>query len=313
MDTLPETLKQMYPELESGSLTSGSSSGRYFILPAGFKDVGSALVFGFLKLGQKADSKKLLQLFEDLAQEKKINKVIGPLNFSTYFDYRLRLDQFDQPTFTGEPQSSEADLQLFQDCGYQILRKYVTHKVSLKGVFKFFFLFSIYGSWIRWQFKNQVRFAPIELNKLEHTLPIIYQLTDDTFSNNFLYQKIDYSSFKQLFNEKYLPTLDMQSSVFAKDLRTDEIIGYGLCLKDPLNPEQVLFKTIGVRKSNRLKGRLALLLLREIYFKAKKNYSSFLACLMMEGNRPEKMIRSLASNTRSYALFIKELNADHGN
>jgi hypothetical protein len=313
METLPETLKQMYPELETGLLTSGSSCGQYFLLAGGFKDVGQALVFGFLKLGQINDSKNLLQLFENLAREKKINKVIGPLNFSTYFDYRLRLNQFDQPTFTGEPQSSEADLQLFQNCGYQILRKYVTHQVSLKRVFKFFFLFSIYGSWIRSQFKNQVRFAPIELNKLDQTLPIIYQLTDETFSNNFLYQKIDYPSFKQLFNEKYLPTLDLQCSVFAKDPSTDEIIGYGLCLKDPLNPEQVLFKTIGVRKSRRLKGRLALLLLREIYFKAKKNYTSFLACLMMEGNRPEKLIRSVASNTRDYALYIKELNADHEN
>jgi hypothetical protein len=301
-----ESILKAYPQLETEKIQIATSSCRYFILPDGFKDVGQCLVFGATEWGTDKDCEKVLLALEAKASGLGLKKIIGPLDFSTYFDYRLRIDYFEEPTFVGEPNNSPKVIQILMDQRYQIEKKFYSHEFKVRWNWEFILGVVFFGAFAKW--RSKTRFDLFKLSKMNYQkyLPEIYELTDGVFSNNYLYQKIPFKSFEILFEKKLLPVIDNEASMVALD-QNGRLVGYSLCLQDFNNPKRLLFKTIGVKKEFRNGSYLGRQLMREVYLVARKKYKTCLACMMIEGNKPELMFRRNSFYSKTYALFSKNL------
>lgn len=301
-----ESIHQAYPGLETQDLITETSSCRYFILPQGFKDVGDCLVFGETQWGTVEDSKKLLLELEKKARERGLAKIIGPLNFSTYFDYRLRMDHFGEAPFVGEPTNGPEIIELLTANHYEIEKKFYSHEFKVQWNWKFILGVVFFGYYAKWKSKNHIDLFKLSQWNYQKYLFEIYELTDGVFAKNYLYQKIPFASFKILFEQKMLPSIDSEASIIALD-KKGRLVGYSLCLRDDNYPDRLFFKTIGVKKEFRNGSYVGRQLMREVYLAARKNYKTCLACLMIEGNKPEQMFRRNSFFSKSYALFSKKV------
>lgn len=302
-----EEIKRDYPELLTAVIQQGESSLRYFYLPKGFKDIGKSLVFGYVNIKQESEFKVLLARLEEVAGRLQIDSIVGPINFTTFFDYRAKLDHFEFPSFPGEPKNTQSLPNLLELSGFDCIKKYFSHQFDTQLNFKFHYSIILMGLWgqIRtgWQYKSQF------LNSQNYLkfLPEIYEITINTFADNYLFMSISYQAFKLHFENHILPYIHFETSVMMFD-KDKKLVGYSLCLIDPNNKEHLLFKTIGVTKSHRKGGFVALQIMRIVYLNARKNFHLCLACLMIEGNKIDRVFKSMSLMTISYGLFQKKLS-----
>lgn len=305
-DLFSKEIIKDYPELLTDKIQQGLSSLRYFHLPQGFKDIGKSLVFGYINLKDEADLTLLLAELEKVAAKLKVDNIVGPLNFTTFFDYRAKLNHFEQISFPGEPQNIKALPAQLDSLGYEIIKKYYSHLFDTRLNFKFHYSIILMGLWGQlrtgWQYKAQF----INAENYLHFLPQIYDITISTFSNNYLFMAISYQAFKLHFENHFLPYIHFKTSVMMFD-RDKKLVGYSLCLKDPNNKQHLLFKTIGVVKNHRKGGFVALQIMRIVYLNARKNFHLCLACLMIEGNKIDRVFKNMSLMTIQYALFQKKL------
>lgn len=164
----------------------------------------------------------------------------------------------------------------------------------------------MFGIWSQIQSQDQFYFKNLSCDNYKRYLPEIYQITESVFSENYLYQKIPYSIFEYIFEEKILPFIEFDSTILALD-HQNKLAGFSLCLKDQNHNKRLLFKTIGVKQEYRNGSFLGRQLMLMVYKSARKKYQTCMACLMIEGNKPEKMFRKNSIFTKSYAVFCKKL------
>lgn len=299
-------IQKSYPSLVTEVILQGNSSVRYFFLPEGFKDIGVSIVFGYLNLDSMEDLRIILNQLDEIALKYKAESVVGPLNFTTFFDYRAKLDHFDLPSFPGEPRNTVGLPEVLYEKDYQVFKRYYSHKFDTKLNLKFHYSIIFMGLWGKLRTLFRYRAAFINSDNYLKYLPEIYQITIDTFGNNFLFMPISFSAFKIYFENQILPYIHYETSVMIFDNK-HQLVGYSLCLKDPHNKEHLLFKTIGVVKNHRKGGFLALQIMRMVYLNARKNFHLCIACLMIEGNKIDRIFKAMSLLTIQYGLFQKKL------
>lgn len=303
------SISQEYSDLETRVISSGASSCRYYILKNGFKDIGNSLVFGEVQWGTPEEIQNCFEQLEIIAQKKQLHQIIGPLDFSTYFNYRLRLDFFQEAPFMGEPDNPPEAVKILKHLGYKIEKKFNSHEFRVRWNFKFMVSVVVLGLWARLKSHQQIQMVKLSEWNYSQYLLEIYQLTDEVFSSHYLYQKIPFESFRYLFQKKLLPNIDSETSIVALNKETQILVGYSLCLKDENNSKRLLFKTIGVKKEYRQSSYVGRQLMLEVYLAARKKYKTCMACLMIEGNRPEILFRRNSFFTKSYGLFAKKMKS----
>lgn len=296
-----------YPLLQTAVLEYGSSSVRFFYLPEGFKDLGHVITFGYVNFSNPDDFSHLLQQLSIKAKELKVDKIVGPINFTTFFDYRMKLNNFSLKSFPGEPKNSESEKQFFLNNGFSILQKYFSHEFDTRLNFKFHYSILFMGIWAKFRTYSKYKFLNLTAENYRQYLEEIYQITLTTFAKNYMFQTIPLSVFKIYFERNLLPYIEFNTSLMVLD-RNNKLIGYSLCLIDKNKPERLLFKTIGVVQSERNGGFVALQLMRKVYLQARKNYHLCLACLMIEGNKIDRVFKDMSLSTTEYVMLEKKLN-----
>lgn len=305
--SIESSILELYPNLETGVIKSGESQLRYFFLPSGFKDIGRALVFGYLETDAGIEFHDLVRQLTEKARRLGAVRLVGPLNFSTFLEYRLKLDHFEDEAFPGEPGNSSTIVEAFQREGFRICKKYYSHEFDTRLNLKFHLGITLTGWWAQVQTWSEYQFVSLRKENYLSHIEAIYSLTLATFSENFLFQKIPYLLFKRYFETQWLPVIDLDTSLLVLN-RTGKLVGYSLCLVDRRNSKRLLFKTVGVERSERRGGLLAIQILRRVYLQARKRYQYCLACLMIEGNKVDTVTGALSVRTTSYGLFEKNIN-----
>ena len=78
--------------------------------------------FGYWQGNQRS-----LLSMQQWMKSQKIKKIIGPIDFSTYGSYRLRLNYFDSPAFLNDPQNGVEQVQQLEQLGYKVEHRYVSY------------------------------------------------------------------------------------------------------------------------------------------------------------------------------------------
>ncbi len=227
-----------------------------------------------------------------------MESVVGPMNFNTWFSYRLRTDEDDR-AFAWEPQNPREYVTYFERSGFSALEKY--HSVGTAGLKAFHDASqAAYGSALQDGYTFRAWDATALLDK---EVPILHRLSNEGFKGNFLFQPLPLEMFRQL----YVPIankFDFTHCFFAMNPAKQEV-GFTFAF---VEADSLIMKSVTVVESERGKGLSNALMHLAAAEALKRNISHYISALMREGNRSESYSKKGNSLwTHRYVLFSRPL------
>jgi hypothetical protein len=284
--------------------------------------------FGYWETTENAAiNRQVFVRFERWAAAHGARKVYGPINFSTYGNYRIRLNLLPgEGCFPGEPYNPPYYAALLETCGYGLEALYQSQFIPDNQVE------NVYAS--KEALHQQMADKPFRIMQLQpdfwlDRLPEIYRMIDHTFRNNFAYAPISFETFAHRYGPAFAGRFCPQLSVAALN-RQDQIIGFTLSFPDyaplcrnglaePLKLSDIryvqhfpllisptlLVKTLGVSPEYRQSGLMnAMGAYLMTHFR--QYYARAMACLMKNENYSTHFFRNLPGvQIRQYGLYGK--------
>jgi hypothetical protein len=189
-----------------------------------------AAYFGYWEsLDEVETNRRLFREFESWARSQGAEVVYGPVNFTTFGDYRVRLNRFDAGCFFGEPYNPPYYPRLLESLGYELAIRYESITGRLKEPL----------DTLREKMPPATACAEelgVTLLRVtpEHwleSLGKLYANCDPIFSGNFGYTGIAFETFQKYFGEPFAARLCPKSSVLALD-RDGNLAGFIIAFPD---------------------------------------------------------------------------------
>jgi hypothetical protein len=232
--------------------------------------------------------------------------LVGPYDFSTYYSYRFKIDEFERPAFYGEPNNQKQDLSLLESCGFHSLQLFETYHFSdIKQLIQQAHS-QLHGIEELLLTKN-LRVQKARLADIENNLQEFFELSHNIFLDNYLYNPITFESFKNYFAYAIAPRACWDSTVFLIDELTNNRVGYCLNFRDPQFSHHLLVKSVGVLPNYRFMGSSFLGMFKKALELAPATDEKVSFCLMKAGNFPSLIAGKIQTQKQNYALFIKKL------
>ena len=226
--------------------------------------------------------------------------LVGPMNGSTWEDYRFSLSENTLPFLT-EYVHAPGYASFFREGGFDVLHRYVTgiSPIGLPAMDpKLEASVTAAGITVR----------PIDLSRFEAELERIYTLCAAAFSGNALYTPIDRESFVRKYRAVEA-LVDPRFVLLAE--RKNEVLALLFCLPDLLQPQEkrIVIKTIARHPNVEVKGLMSYLLLRFFPVAYEGGYRHLLHAYMHEENRSVLLSQFFGGSIYSeYALFFKQID-----
>lgn len=300
-----------------------------FVHPQQVVDGKPVAWFGFWETADLlAPNKKLFEQLEQWAREQGASALYGPIDFNTFGRNRLRLNDFDQSCFPGEPYNPHYYPRLLTELGFGIERRYQSRFHLQAPVLTDELQPRLQAS--RAALQDQFRITPLTPDYWLDHLDDLYPLVDTIFRDNFAYTPISRAQFGASCGEAFARTFCPRTSVLATTPDGD-VAGFFLCFPDysPLlrhaNPQRLtlekirydlhaqllpqptlaLAKTGGVHPRFRQSGLFNWMGL-ELVVRVGMHYDLLCGALMREDN-PSLRFGMICPLQRDYGLFGKTL------
>lgn len=249
--------------------------------------------------------------------------VIGPINFNTFHQYRLRTGETPSWTrFDREPVNPPYYPALLQRLGFTIIAAYESRLIPQTAIP------AVY---------SQKQLLLDELGKLPYDLiplnPVtwaehetgLYGLIDAIFSQNPFYQAISREEFGMLYNRGFAEKLCPYSSVLFRDRQNGRLAAISLCHPNylsrstkgiPPNFERdysmlekkvLLAKSVGVHPGYRRQGLMNFLGAYGM-LSFREHYEEVIFCTMRSDNFSLHFTDGLKYEKAGYALYKKALS-----
>jgi len=275
-----------------------------------------------------APNQILFKEMETWAKKQGAKVIYGPINFSTFNAYRIRLNYFEHGAFHGEPYNPPYYEKLLTALGYQLNSHYYSHFMVANEIMPGLKLMSR-------RISSQFSFVPLTADLWMQNLTQFYTVIDTIFADNFAYSAISYEIFSKNYGLALAQRLCPKTSVLALD-KNQNIAGFSLIFPDyaplcqqglskPLNfadinysqyysklpkPRVGLGKTMAVLPAYRnkgLSGGLYTLLSIEVAKNIALYYEEAGFCLIREGNSSQALAKRYQRRTHLYGLYQKDL------
>ena len=285
------------------------------IFPAG----SSTAYFGFWEtVEDEALNRAAFGQLREAARQRGYTQLLGPLNFSTYHAYRLRLGP--PPSwqhFDREPGNPGYYPGLLEKLGFApqlTFESRLIEPATVPAVYqdKAALLAALSGL--------PYEFLPLTPATWPEHEAELFELVHQVFSANPAYQRIPESQFRQLYNAQYAAKLCPHTSVLLREKARGRLVALSLChpnyapLKLGATPpvferdyprltrKTLLAKTVGVHPDFRNQqlmsylGAYGMLSFRELY-------EQVIFCLMRSDNFSLHFTDGLPAEVARYALF----------
>lgn len=303
-----------------------SSRAVGFIYNDSPKEESKVAYFGFFEtLNDSEGCKELFQNLEKWAKKHNATKLIGPIDFSTFFRYRIRLNHFENTPFTGEPYNKSYYPALLEENGYshqQLYRTYKNHNLTDE----FHNYIAKKDSQIKQSNElSEFKVIPLTEELWMKYLPHFFTFIDGAFKLNHYYYPIDQDFFFKVYGHNFAKRLCPKTSKIVLDPENNiaafmanfpdysEIIfdqpdySYEKDYKN-IKLRSLLIKSVGVHPKYRSMN-LFNYMLADMPKIIARNYSEVRACLVQVGGITEKYTSTFHSkNPTEYAVFAKNLN-----
>ncbi|TLV02917.1 hypothetical protein [Dyadobacter luticola] len=241
----------------------------------------------------------LLDHLKEQAKTLDASYLIGPMNGSTWENYRFSTDRNNPPYFL-EPFHHLYYNDQFQDAGFEVIARYYTNIDSNLELNEDAALTA------RQQelFDEGVVIRPIDLQHFEDEIGRIYAFNEIAFKTNFLYTPIS----QKAFLDKYLPTKNLINpalTLLAED-ENGTLIGYYFCIQDFLNTTEksLIVKTLARHPDPNWKG-LGHVIGNIVYGEAMKlGFTSALHPFIYQQGTSMALSKNFSGvNYKNYALY----------
>jgi hypothetical protein len=243
-------------------------------------------------------AKALLDHVKVRAKQRGFEKIIGPMEGSTWNNYRFS-DHNDSPNFFMEPYHHAYYGKLWQACGFESVANYISNlddqmTSDAERISKFEELFTSQGA----------QFRSIDLENLEADLKKLARFNNDAFQDNFLFTPIEEGAFvtKYLQLKKYFdPEL-----IWIVEDASGEIQAISFSIPNYLDPsgKSLIIKSLARKKNTPMKGIGAYLIAKTYYIAQQRNFEKMIHALMIHDNHSVAISNKYeGGNYKSYTLY----------
>ena len=233
---------------------------------------------------------------------------IGPMNGTTWRNYRFVTEPGEQPPFFLEPTNPAEAPRQFERAGLSSLASYfsaLNDDVSRPDV-------------RREQMEKKIADAGITIRSansdLGPELARIYEVSKVSFQKNFLYTEIPESEFVAMYRP-LLPIVRPELVLIAE--QAGRCVGYLFAVPDlamktrGLAIDTFIIKTVAVLPEPQVRGLGSLLVARAQQIGHELGFRNCIHALMFEDNISLNISRHYASVMRKYTLYSKDLTNEH--
>lgn len=210
--------------------------------------LGADGLVGFFECADDRDAARaLLDAARAWLAEQGATRVLGPMNFSTWYRYRFVTAGHANGPFLLEPYNPAYYPALFEAAGFRPFQTYATLKVTHTPLP---LLAAMHARCVR----AGVRFEPLDLSQLDTALPLFFDLSRRIFAGKTAYSAVSFEEFQGLYRGA-AAILEPGLSWFAHDAKGDPL-GFLFAYPDLLEParkgdpgarpETTVLKTIGI-------------------------------------------------------------------
>ncbi len=236
----------------------------------------------------------------EVASSSKFDKVLGPMNGSTWNDYRLVSSMQEHP-FLLEPVNAP-HLSIFFEQEWDTLANYQSSYSD-----------SIEVNWTRVMNRYEdfisqgIKFMDFDKARSTALFVELAEFCNISFEKNFLFSPLDTDDFVAKMN-KVLPIIDPRLTVIARN-KNGEIIGFIFAYEDLLNPDKktLVVKTLARLPSKRYAG-IGSVLMSLVMKQAKElGFESSIHALMINTNTSNFVSSKFNGESfRKYSLYSKK-------
>ncbi len=200
------------------------TAGRFAITT--YPDDTTAYLGFFECINDKEVSSFLFSEAEKIAKEKKCSVIIGPVDASFWLKYRLKINIFDLPPYTGEPYNKDYYLELFQNSGYEISEHYTSSAFRSVG-----------EDYINEKFENRYKeflaqgykIESPKAEEYEKAVEEVYTLITELYSDFPIYKNVSKEDFCEMF-KSYKTIMNMSMTKMA--YYNGKAVGFYISLPD---------------------------------------------------------------------------------
>lgn len=286
--------------------------------------------FGYFEAAEHEDAPAevaaLLAHAREWSRARGATQLYGPINFSTYGDYRLKVaEEPGALPFLGEPHNPPGYAALLEAAGATRRQRYVTQIFDSEHVAAQRERKQTSREALR---RRGYRFEALSVQLWMDHLRELHALTDSIFGDNFAYTPLPSALFERMCGERFIARCDPTTSVVA--LGPDGAIAgvfltsphYGALLTGAQAPRAsalsyeehwpalarleaahtLVMKTVGVRRELRGEGLMSALTL-EVFDRGEDRYARWMGALIREDNPSRRFADGLHPEQREYALY----------
>ena len=266
-----------------------------------YEDKKTALLGYYECLGEAEVAQIFLEEVLKKIKQLSYECVIGPMNGSTWNDYRFVSNEGE--SFFLEPQNPLSYPQHFEQIGFRSIAQYYSSKGKTFAVKE---LQIIEGEN---KFQEQgVRFRSLNLEDYEQELKKIHEFSLDSFKQNFLFSPISWKTFR----DKYLPLKNMVNPefvLFAED-KNKKLVGLVFAIQDIFcqTEKRIIAKTIARNPAPKYQGLGELMVLRFVERTNKAGFASIIHALIIESGLSQHVSeKCFGERFKTYNLYGKML------
>jgi GNAT superfamily N-acetyltransferase len=246
-----------------------------------------------------------------------VQTVVGPMDGDTWHPYRFNVGPFDRRPFLMEPHNKPYYGALWERAGFEALENYYSKVVDAKAAAAP--LAKIHQRVL----DRGYRLRPISMSRFEEEMEIIYRLSAEIFSDNFLYEEISLSDFLSLYRPAR-SLIDPELVLIAET--AGKPVGFVFALVDYYHAvvamrggdgllaklrfllnrhraDAVNIKSLGVVRGHRRSGLAAALMCESYHTTSKKGLRQANLCLIQEGNPSGRLDGNVGVVSRRYVLY----------
>jgi len=285
---------------------------------------GSEAYFGFWETSNDlALNQEAFQLLSREAQRRGYARLVGPLNFSTFYPYRLRLGGVPSwGMFDREPSNPVYYPELLAQLGFTPTLTFESRLIRPDAVP---LAYSSKATLLAALQQLPFEFIPLNADTWREHETELFELVDQIFSGNPAYRSISPAQFRQLYNAEYADRLCPHSSVLLRGKASARLVALSFCHPNyaslrlgstppnfardypRLTERTLLAKTVGVHPDFRNQqmmnylGAYGMMSFRDLY-------DQVIFCLMRSDNFSLHFTDALPFERTQYALFGQDLH-----
>ncbi|NNM52251.1 MAG: hypothetical protein HKM02_08505 [Pseudomonadales bacterium] len=301
-----------------------------FILPGQLIQGEQAAFFGYWETMNVPEANAtLFNALKTWAEAKGAKKIYGPINFTTYGAYRVRLDAFEAGAFPGEPWNPPYYAELMQSLGLTSCYRYLSTFTSVEDT-----VVNVRKDLerVNKRMQGKVRLLPMLPEDWLRDLDQLYDFVQQSFADNFAYTPLSLKAFRNHcghpFADRFCPLTSLRA-----ETSDGAIAGFFLAYPDysPLlrvhgtrpislsalhydrhrselpHPRRLLARTAAVHPDYRDMG-LFTAMSCELTLRAQGHYEQIAAALVREDNASAHFAqRHGTTRMHHYALYCGNL------